>query len=126
MANRQDEDDLFKHTSMTFGEHLEELRASLFKAVLSLASRVLHRAVLRAHDRAVDSIAAGKRADDVLLDRSDRVHQRARAGQNCATTRRCDKLVFEEGMVPQETYIAPADLLRELKQKYPGKFDRSS
>ena len=31
------EDDLFKHTSMTFGEHLEELRSSLFKAVLALA-----------------------------------------------------------------------------------------
>ena len=32
-----DEDDLFKHTAMTFGEHLEELRSALFKAVLALA-----------------------------------------------------------------------------------------
>ena len=31
------EDDLFRDTTMTFGEHLEELRGSLFKAVLSLA-----------------------------------------------------------------------------------------
>jgi sec-independent protein translocase protein TatC len=37
MAKSHDEDDLFKHTSMTFGEHLEELRSSLFKAVISLA-----------------------------------------------------------------------------------------
>ena len=35
MAN-YDEDDLFKHTSMTFGEHLEELRSALFKAVIAL------------------------------------------------------------------------------------------
>ncbi|MBI2826930.1 MAG: twin-arginine translocase subunit TatC [Planctomycetia bacterium] len=30
------DDDLFKDTTMTFGEHLEELRVSLFKAVLGL------------------------------------------------------------------------------------------
>lgn len=31
------EDNLFEHTKMTFGEHLDELRASLIKAVLALA-----------------------------------------------------------------------------------------
>src|SRR5580692_11789720 len=30
------DDDLFAHTKMTFGEHLEELRSSLFKAVFAL------------------------------------------------------------------------------------------
>ena len=37
MVDQHDEDDLFKPTSMTFGEHLEELRSSLFKAVVALA-----------------------------------------------------------------------------------------
>ncbi len=36
MAKHDDEDDLFKHTSMSFGEHLEELRSALFKAVIAL------------------------------------------------------------------------------------------
>ncbi|MGD9721587.1 MAG: twin-arginine translocase subunit TatC [Pirellulales bacterium] len=36
MVAHDDEDDLFQHTSMTFGEHLEELRAALFKAVIAL------------------------------------------------------------------------------------------
>ncbi len=31
------EDDLFKESTMTFGEHLEELRACLFKSVIGLA-----------------------------------------------------------------------------------------
>jgi len=32
------EDDLFQESTMTFGEHLEELRACLFKAILGLTS----------------------------------------------------------------------------------------
>ena len=31
------DNDPFKHTSMTFGEHLDELRSALFKAGLALA-----------------------------------------------------------------------------------------
>ena len=36
MPAKRDED-LFQDTTMTFGEHLEELRFSLFEAVLGLA-----------------------------------------------------------------------------------------
>jgi sec-independent protein translocase protein TatC len=35
--HRQHNEDLFEHTKMTFGEHLDELRRALVKAVLSLA-----------------------------------------------------------------------------------------
>ena len=36
MARRTDED-LFQESTMTFGEHLEELRGSLFRAIAGLA-----------------------------------------------------------------------------------------
>jgi sec-independent protein translocase protein TatC len=36
MAKRYTEEDYFAHTTMTFGEHLEELRRSLLKAVLGI------------------------------------------------------------------------------------------
>ena len=39
--HRQYNEDLFEHTKMTFGEHLEELRRSLVKAVLALVIGVL-------------------------------------------------------------------------------------
>ena len=35
-TREQHDEDLFKNTTMTFGEHLEELRACLFKALLGL------------------------------------------------------------------------------------------
>ena len=36
MANPQHEDDLFRHSTMTFGQHLEELRRRLFRAMFWL------------------------------------------------------------------------------------------
>ena len=39
--HREYNEDLFEHTKMTFGEHLEELRLSLVKAVLALVIGVL-------------------------------------------------------------------------------------
>jgi sec-independent protein translocase protein TatC len=40
-VHRQYNEDLFEHTKMTFGEHLDELRRSLVKAVLALIIGVL-------------------------------------------------------------------------------------
>jgi sec-independent protein translocase protein TatC len=40
-VHRQYNEDLFEHTKMTFGEHLDELRRSLLKAVLSLVVGVV-------------------------------------------------------------------------------------
>ena len=37
----ENDEDLFKGTTMTFGEHLEELRMCLFKAVVGLAAGFL-------------------------------------------------------------------------------------
>ena len=37
MTVKNRDDDLFKESTMTFGEHLGELRTCLFRAVLSLA-----------------------------------------------------------------------------------------
>jgi sec-independent protein translocase protein TatC len=39
--HRYNEEDLFKESTMTFGEHLEELRVCLFKAILGLAVGVI-------------------------------------------------------------------------------------
>src|SRR4051794_19402193 len=40
-VNRQHNEDLFEHTKMTFGEHLDELRAALFKAIFALVIGIL-------------------------------------------------------------------------------------
>jgi sec-independent protein translocase protein TatC len=123
MANRQDEDDLFKHTSMTFGEHLEELRASLFKAVLSLAvgfciGLYFAPTIVQWIQSPLESALTTYYSTEAIEYINEHVPASLRDDEAVR------KLVFEEGMVPRETYIAPADLLRELKQKYPGKFDQ--
>ena len=40
-VNRQHNEDLFEHTKMTFGEHLDELRVALFKAIFAFVIGVL-------------------------------------------------------------------------------------
>jgi sec-independent protein translocase protein TatC len=53
-VHRRRNEDLFESTKMTFGEHLEELRRSLFKAVLALAVGFLIALIFS--DRVIDYI----------------------------------------------------------------------
>jgi sec-independent protein translocase protein TatC len=41
MLRRDYDEDLFRESTMTFGEHLEELRMALFKSLLGLAVTTL-------------------------------------------------------------------------------------
>jgi sec-independent protein translocase protein TatC len=113
------EDDLFRHTSMTFGEHLEELRASLFKAVLSLAvgfgiglwfaptivqwiQSPLEIALKKYYSQEATEFANARLPDDLK--------------NNPAVMKR----VLEDGLQPEERFISPTEILRALKEKYPG------
>ncbi|GIW94312.1 MAG: Sec-independent protein translocase protein TatC [Pirellulaceae bacterium] len=49
MAKRFSEDDYFAHTTMTFGEHLEELRRALFKGVIGIVVGFLIGMALASH-----------------------------------------------------------------------------
>ena len=121
MADR-DEDDLFKHTSMTFGEHLEELRGSLFKAVaaiaigfcigLSLGGTVIRTIQVPLQDALLKSLS-----DDALALYKDRVPQEMRDDEAI------QKLIFEDGLKPEEAFIVPSEILAALQKKYPKTFD---
>ena len=123
MVDQSDEDDLFKDSSMTFGEHLEELRSSLFKAVVALAigfgiglffaswivgwiQAPLYGA-LKAYyqEDAVEYLKKHLPAD---------MHDEA-------TLKAVNKLVYEDGLLPEERYVSPLEMLAALRQKYPGK-----
>jgi hypothetical protein len=67
MAQHPDED-LFQNTSMTFGEHLEELRAALFKSLIALVGGGLTFLDLR-HASAMDVQQLTKSIESDRLDR---------------------------------------------------------
>ena len=123
MAAHDDEDDLFKHTSMTFGEHLEELRACLLKAVFSLAigfgiglwfAPTIVQWIQAPLEGALESYYSQEAVEyiDKRLPPEMRDDEAVR------------KMVFDEGLVPQEVFVAPGDMLAELKKKYPQTFEK--
>ncbi|MBI3836583.1 MAG: twin-arginine translocase subunit TatC [Planctomycetia bacterium] len=117
----RDEDDLFKHTSMTFGEHLEELRGSLFKAVLSIAIGFgiglwFGEDVVKLIQVPLEKALRQHYSTDAIERFNERVPAEMRNDPAIK------KLVFEEGLVPQEAFVAPSDMLNELKKKYPKAF----
>jgi sec-independent protein translocase protein TatC len=115
------EDDLFKHTSMTFGEHLEELRACLFKAVLALtigfgiglffANRIVQWVQLPL----VTALEEYYKTEAVE-------YFDAHVPPSLRDDDSVKRLVRDQGLEPQEIYIAPGEILAALKQKYPDQF----
>ena len=118
MVDSRDEDDLFKHTAMTFGEHLEELRSCLLKAVLSLTvgfgiglwfaptivqwiQSPLEIALREFYSKEAEEYLDTHLPPELRSDTSIR------------------KLVTDEGLIPQETFLVPGELLKQLQQKYP-------
>ena len=118
-------EDLFKDTTMTFGEHLEELRSSLWKAVLSLVIGFSiglffgNWVVRRIQDPLVTALQAYyqkqaiTRLDNILEERRSRNQQVPAGFEDRAAI---ERLVLEEGLLPEEMYIAPSDLATELKR----------
>ena len=129
-----DEDDLFANTKMSFGEHLEELRSALFRAVIALAigaavgliwgkdivtaiqvplKTALERyyedkEIEHYHVRLKEQLAAGEELPPELKRVAEMPMEEARA--------EIIELMGEDKMIPKETFIHPGRLIRELKR----------
>lgn len=124
MADPLDEDDLFKHTSMTFGEHLEELRASLFRAVVALAigfciglffAGYIVRGIESPLKSALESFYQNEAMDYVTA----RVPS---LRDNEAVEKAVKHLVYDQHLLPEERYLSAGQLMSQLDAKYPGRF----
>ncbi len=126
---RPPDEELFESSKMTFGEHLEELRAALFKSLIALLigfgmglayggrglvemTKVPLTAALESHYRDLTT----RRFEQLLADRrtaGESVPERSDAIQD---------LVMEDGLLFVETYIDPREIVRELKKSHPDEF----
>jgi sec-independent protein translocase protein TatC len=120
MVDAYDEDDLFKHTSMTFGEHLEELRTSLFRAVIALAigfgiGLFFAGYIVRGIEEPLKSALEAFYQDEAI---NERVPVELRDNQTVRD------LVFKKKLLPETRYYSARELIGQLEKKYPGRIAR--
>jgi sec-independent protein translocase protein TatC len=122
------EDDLFRESTMTFGEHLGELRVCLFKAIYGLAIGFVVGLVLGGY--VVDFIQFP------LFQALDRYYQRETknrvnsemekmkdAGQAMPwTPEQVANFVEKQNLLVEEVFVDPAQMLGEIKKAHPGEF----
>ncbi len=121
MAKHDDEDDLFKHTSMSFGEHLEELRSALFKSVISL---VIGFAIgLAFGSYIVGWIQAPLRAAlEAYYQKEAMEYVNERVPPDLRDNEAIKELVYKDGLLPEDRYISTVEMLNALERRYPGVF----
>ncbi len=120
-------DDLFEDSKMTFGQHLEELRGSLFKAIVALVAGFLVgllvggyivewveiplKTELQAHYRAI----AETKYDQYVAERTQ-------AKQPVLYTFDQFKVFLDSGYSYNEFLVDPRDLIAQLREKHPELF----
>ena len=122
MAKEKPRDkDLFKDTTMTFGEHLEELRTCLFKALVGLVAGFgiglyFGGDVVRIIEGPLKKALEQYHQDETL----GWLEELQDAGELPAgDATRFKDLVLEDRLLAKEMYVDPDDLIRELKRVRP-------
>lgn len=119
------EDDLFQESTMTFGEHLEELRTCLFKSAVGLALGFLvglliggpvvnfiQRPLFRALSRYYQRESVERIENELAKDKQ--------AGRTSPwTSQEMQDRVLKDHLLADEVYIDPREMFAELKKRYP-------
>src|SRR4051812_35366920 len=131
-VNRQHNEDLFEHTKMTFGEHLDELRAALFKAIFALVIGIL--IALTFAGKVVEYVQTPLKA--ALENYYSRVEgnkfrkhlqQDAEDGKPVpADMEGAAKAFTNERLIPEEHWIYPPEIANILKSVSPGAVNESA
>ena len=116
VAHKQDpEEDIFKNSTMTFGEHLEELRRCLFKAVLGLVGGVL-----------IGMFFGGWAVAVIEKPLYDALHAYYTNISLDHANSPLQKKLIEAGFLPDEIYIEPDVLLSQLIHFFPHAFEKAT
>ena len=132
MPAQESEDELFRKSTMTFGEHLEELRGCLFRAVCGLAvgfvlGLLVGSYVVQFIQRPL-SKALKNYVDRETVDRVEAEKNRLAAGAGGGETipwtdKQIQDRVYDQGLLAEDCYIDLAQVLPELKRAFPEQFE---
>ncbi len=123
---RSRNDDIFQESTMTFGEHLEELRACLFKAIVGLVLGCLVGLavggyVTRFIQKPVLDALAEYYEDQAARKAQDQLEQFRRAGYDLpGDFKEIKKIMVDGGLTFEEVYVNPQELRRQLQQGKAG------
>lgn len=113
---KQYNDDLFEDTKMSFGQHLEELRVSLFKAIVGLTIGFLIGLFFAARVVGFIQTPLTKSLEDYFLKRAITEITEENKGilppEIVAT-------IKKDGVIPDEMKLDPFDFLEQLATAYP-------
>ena len=122
------EDDLFRESTMTFGQHLEELRTCLFKSVIGLfvgfvvglmIGGYVVSFIQRPLSKALTTYYQKESVDRVQSE----VEKLKGSGKELPwTAKQVEDRVLNENLLADEIYIDPAQMFQELKNAYPEQF----
>jgi sec-independent protein translocase protein TatC len=119
------EDDLFRQSTMTFGEHLNELRKCLFKSLLGLVigfivGLVVGKYVVAFIQRPLSQALATYIQKESATRLQSEFEKMEESGRPLPwTPKQTEDLIFKNHMLVDEVYVDPADVLQELKTLYP-------
>ncbi|MBN1393796.1 MAG: twin-arginine translocase subunit TatC [Pirellulales bacterium] len=123
------EDDLFRESTMTFGEHLEELRACLFKSVVGLMIGLIFGlyplgkyVVQYIQTPLSDALTAYYQKESVERVNREMEEMESRGQPLPWTDEELKRRVEQESFLAEEVFIDPVDLLRQLKIAFPKQF----
>ena len=124
MSRQHPDENLFKDSTMTFGEHLGELRVRLVQALLGLVfgfviGLMVGNYVVKGLQRPL-RIALKAYLDDVSLDKHLERIEKVRGDLTKDELEELLKTIAERDLVVEESYIDVHDLLRSVDEKYPG------
>lgn len=118
--------DPFESSTMTFGQHLQELRVCLFKAAMGLALGIIVGLLIGGEVVSFIKLplekALGTYVQKQAVNRATgRIEEMRKAGVPLPDdNEKLVKLLSEQQLLPQEIYLDPNDLLRQLKPHYPN------
>ncbi|NLX99846.1 MAG: twin-arginine translocase subunit TatC [Rhodopirellula sp.] len=125
MPRREYNEDLFKNSTMTFGEHLEELRTCLFNSLTGLVIGFLVGLFLgRAVVGMIQAPLVSAMTDYYETESAKKVAEiaagiEARGGSGAADLQETAEFIERENLLLDQAYISPHYLLEQLKAAYP-------
>ncbi|MBN2295971.1 MAG: twin-arginine translocase subunit TatC [Pirellulales bacterium] len=134
MPPSRSDDNLFESSTMSFGEHLEELRTCLFKSLIGLvigfgiglfAGPWVVDAIQTPLQDALAKYYEGQSADRIgaMLIEQQEGGEPLPDGTALEDPQKVEEFIKKQHFLAQEVFVDPDTILRQLKKRYPDKLD---